>query len=107
MTYTTPNPDHIWPPRRPTYVDGTPVRVGDHIRYHQAPGGFLSPPTDGMGNVLWRKGVAAHLSECAPLSPKQRAEMVRVGLDPDEVVLCADDGVVYGIHGHVIERLHE
>lgn len=64
-----------------TYMDGTRVQEGDHIRYHQAPGGLM-PHGD------WRYGVAVP--------------------DPDpnygELVLRADNGRHYGLFGHVIER---
>lgn len=63
-----------------TYTDGTQVREGDHIRYHQAPGGLLP-----HGN--WRYGVATYLP----------------GSDSRELFLL-DDGHYYNLFSHVIER---
>lgn len=88
-----------------TYTDGTPVRAGDRIRYHQAPGGLLPPPSDGRGNVAWREGVAIPLSERDNPTPERRAQMIGYGIDPDELVLRDRDGRCYGLLGHVIERL--
>lgn len=62
------------------YTDGTRVREGDRIRFHQAPGG-LFPPGD------WRSGVAAYLP----------------GQSRGELFLLAD-GRYYNLFGHVVER---
>lgn len=62
-----------------TYTDGSRVGEGDSIRYHQAPGGLM-PHGD------WLYGVAA-------FPP-----------DSGELCLLADDGRLYNLYGHVIER---
>lgn len=70
-----------------TYTDGTRVREGDRIRYHQAPGGL-------MAHGDWRYGIAAHL----PDDHQNRRFPV------SELHLLADDGRHYGLYSHVIER---
>lgn len=64
-----------------TYTDGSRVQEGDHIRYHQAPGGL-------MAHGDWRYGVAAYMP----------------GARYQELLLLGEDGRRYGIYGHVIER---
>lgn len=71
-----------------TYTDGTRVQEGDHIRYHQAPGGLM-PHGD------WRYGVAARL-------PEDRQSR---GFRIDELHLLDAEGGYYGLYGHVIERV--
>lgn len=68
--------------RIPVYADGTVVRVGDKIRYRQAPGGVL-PRSE-----AWTYGTAV-------ISPAD-----------GEVVLRAADGRLYNLFGHEIERLY-
>lgn len=75
------------------YTDGTPVKEGDRIRYHQAPGGILPPPMHYRNGELtpWREGVATMSSH-------------RI-FGEYELVLEDEQGHQYGIVGHVIERL--
>lgn len=83
------------------YTDGTEVRKGDCIRYHQAPGGLLPPPSQN-GQYLWREGVAMPHPQYQ--SPEERRAAISVGMDPDELMLRDDKGYFYGLAGHVIER---
>ena len=93
-----------------TYTDGTPVKIGDRIRYRQQPGGLL-PAGD------WKEGVAA----IPPwyLEPEKRARMIAfneregyLALDPDEIHMEALDNpgtryertAYYMIAGHIVER---
>jgi hypothetical protein len=71
-----------------TYTDGTQVREGDQIRYHQAPGGL-------MAHGDWRYGVAARL-------PEDRQGRT---FPINELHLLAADGHYYTLFGHVIERV--
>lgn len=66
-----------------TYTDGTAVREGDRIRYHQAPGGL-------MAHGDWVYGVAVRL----PVPHMGTWELVLRG---------DDDGRHYNLFGHVIE----
>lgn len=66
----------------PRYTDGTEVREGDPIRYHQAPGGVF-PPGD------WQYGVAS---------------MFPGELDTHLYLREGKNGRHFGIIGHVIER---
>lgn len=68
-----------------TYTDGSPVREGDAIRFHQAPGGLM-PHGD------WQYGVAAYLP-------------ARYDHPSKELHLLADDGRYYILYSHVIERV--
>lgn len=79
-----------WGDCTPRYTDGTAVRVGDRIRYHQAPGGLMAPASDADGYV-WTYGVAVALGP-------------EYGSRPNELHLEAANGRRYGIYGHVIER---
>lgn len=72
--------------------DGTPVQEGDRIRYHQAPGGLMSPP------MYFRKGEFTRWTEgVAVLSP-------RLIFGEREIVLKDEEGRHHGLVGHVIER---
>lgn len=75
--------------------DDTPVQEGDRIRYHQAPGGLMSPPMHFRNGEFtpWTEGVAV-LSE-RPIFGKH------------EIVLKDAAGRHYGLVGHVIERLEK
>ncbi len=64
------------------YTDGTLVREGDRIRYHQAPGGML-PHGD------WRYGIAARQRAADPTDPE---------------LYLLEDGRLYNLVGHVVER---
>lgn len=64
-----------------TYTDGTRVREGDSIRFHQAPGGLMS-------HGDWRYGVAAYMPDS----------------DSGELLLLSE-GRYYNLFGHVIERV--
>lgn len=77
-----------------TYTDGTPVQEGDHIRYHQAPGGLLSPPRRFRNGerTLWTEGVA--------VMPEDDGSIFG-----NAMVLRAEDGRHYHLLGHVIERI--
>lgn len=92
--------------RTPTYTDSTEVKEGDKIRYRQAPGGLLPASPE------WTYGVATTY----PRSEGERERMEAfnrsqgyIALDPDELVLCADESygkgkVYYNIYSHIIER---
>lgn len=94
------------------YTDGTPVQEGDRVRYHQQPGGLMSPETDRDGNIKWHEGVAAKY----PPHVERREQMLATierdgyGLDPDELLLKRFERSSWGgeyawMAGHVIERL--
>jgi hypothetical protein len=75
------------------YTDGTLVRHGDKIRYHQAPGGLL-PPGAGADGDIWNYGTAVEVAD-------------------GEVIIEVERGPYAGpwnrcnLHGHVIERWAE
>ena len=48
----------------PTYTDGTEVRVGDRIRYHQQFGGLMSP--DSINGDYWNYGTAVQAKRSIP-----------------------------------------
>lgn len=82
------------------YTDGTFVRPGDRIRYHQAPGGMLQDST----TLEWKNGTAVigrkrYSSDIAPSLWMQA--------DPDVKGWGGSMGGIYGISGHVIERLED
>lgn len=78
------------------YGDGTPVQEGDHIRYHQAPGGLMSPPMHFRNGEFtpWTEGVAVMIER-----PTQSI------FGKHEIVLEDEAGRRYGLVSHVIERL--
>lgn len=93
------------------YTDGTLVDAGDRVRYHQQPGGLLSPETDVDGNVKWHYGTAETLPWYQEPDIRERMldRMATVGgVDPDELHCRYDDphfGSRYGhMAPHVIER---
>lgn len=93
-----------------TYTDGTPVKIGDPIRYRQQPGGLL-PAGD------WKYGVAGlfpqYQERREQLEAFNRAEGY-TALDPDELHLVREEPIggyntgtrkaYYHIVGHIIER---
>lgn len=100
-------------PREAHYTDGAVVAEGDHIRFHQAPGGLLSPASDAHGDVLWVEGVAERTGWPklrSTVEDRQRIVdyMLKVGSNlchPDELCLVDAKGRRYNLVGHVIERL--
>lgn len=84
------------------YTDGTRVREGDRVRYRQAPGGLLPPPSDADGKALWQEGVAVKFPHGQRGYERSAA---RGGVDPDELHLLADNGRHYRMAPHIIERL--
>jgi hypothetical protein len=68
--------------RRARYTDGAYVQEGDLIRYRQAPGGVLP------ASPRWDYGVAARAS----------------WEDSGELYLRNDEGRLFHIFGHVVER---
>lgn len=70
-----------------SYMDGTPVKPGDRIRYQQASGGLLPP------GETWRYGIAVVASD----------EHTWPGRRPT-LLMQADEGGLYNIVGHIIER---
>lgn len=97
----------IYEPETPLYTDGSPVREGDRIRYHQAPGGLLPPPSDAHGNVLWTTGTAVHDSMLS-VPPELRRKAELAGNPYQELVLRTEEGRKYMITGgHIIERVGE
>lgn len=96
----------VWE-RRATYGDGSLVKVGDNIRYHQAPGGLMSPPVkqlpDGSSTV-WCHGTAVLMPRYG--TQERRAQATALGVGVDEVVLKCDicAGRYHFIFGHVIEK---
>lgn len=75
-----------------TYTDGSPVKEGDHIRFHQAPGGLLET----HDTSDWKYGTAVLIDSISP------------GIK--EMVMEADEPASWGgkpkynLYGHVIER---
>ena len=103
MTFKT----EIWY-RTATYTDGSLVREGDRIRYHQALGGLMSPSVDANGS-MWKYGTAVRLYQ----SDDERARAIEHMQDVDELVIEFDPEYrsVWGGRGHlfshVIERVVE
>lgn len=83
MTETTPKWDRkAWRDSRiVTYTDGSLVKQGDRIRYHQAPGGILA-------HGKWQYGTAEHLEHAGDV----------------ELFLCSG-GRYYNLYSHVVERV--
>ncbi len=96
----------VWK-RGATYSDGSLVRVGDNIRYHQAPGGLMSPPVkqlpDGSSTV-WCHGTAVLMPWYE--TQERRTQATALGVDVDEVVLKCDTcgGSYHSLFSHVIEK---
>ncbi|MBO0676816.1 hypothetical protein JRC04_05005 [Mycolicibacterium sp. S2-37] len=98
------------------YTDGTPVREGDRVRYHQTPGGLMAPPSNPDGSIKWHEGIARRY----PYTDEQRQRLLdrRVregyGIDPDELHCygvddwCGGDRMAY-LHmaPHIIERMED
>lgn len=90
------------------YTDGTPVQEGDRVRYHQAPGGLMAPPSDARGNVIWHYGIAAKF----PGYQERREELLERGhIDPDELhcLRTVDSGLwsKAGSYGHMAPHIIE
>jgi len=99
-----------------TYTDGTPVLIGDTIRYRQQPGGLLPASPE------WTYGIAAYFPPNHEGPGRARLEAYISAqsekgygtmLDPDEIHLKADvldykgdfSRVAYfGIVGHIVEK---
>lgn len=89
------------------YTDGTAVQEGDHVRYHQDPGGLLAPATNHDGSTRWYEGIATKL----PDYQERRDELLAAGyIDPDELHCKFFEPTVWGDYGHmaphIIERLN-
>lgn len=109
----TPEPLHHLPSeairlmaRVARYRDGSPVREGDKIRYHQAPGGML-PHGD------WQYGVAVHLDDETRQKYAKWNPTGRYGdtFDPERLYLLDTElsetsgwPRMFDIAGHVVER---
>ena len=94
------------------YTDGTPVREGDRVRYHQTPGGIMAPETDRDGNIKWHEGIAVKIPWYQGDENRERRESaIRAGIDPDELALDYFDRSGFHASGyghmapHIIERL--
>lgn len=100
------------------YTDGSVVQEGDRVRFHQAPGGLMSPETDADGNIKWLYGIAAKF----PGYQERRDEMLdRIeregyGIDPDELhckyepqpgSLWRSSGGYAHMAPHIIERAEQ
>jgi hypothetical protein len=78
--------------RKVTYTDGTPVKPGDRIRYHQAPGGLLE--THNTGN--WTYGTAVLIDSIVPGVQELVIE--------NESTASWGGREKYNLYGHVVER---
>ena len=92
------------------YTDGTIVKEGDRVRYHQRPGGLMSPPRNPDGSIKWHEGIAA---KYPPYQERREELLARGHIDPDELhcLRTADNGIwsragSYGhMAPHIIERM--
>ncbi|MEB3023057.1 MULTISPECIES: hypothetical protein [Mycolicibacter] len=89
------------------YTDGSVVQPGDRVRYHQTPGGLMSPETELDGSIKWHYGTA----KPHPRHQERRVEMLAAyeqedwRQDPDELYCHGDDGRWYHMAPHIIERV--
>jgi len=86
------------------YTDGSEVKEGDRVRYHQTPGGLLSPETNLDGSIKWHEGIA----EKYPRSDEERARLLERGImDPDELHCHKFERSVWGEWGHMAPHIIE
>lgn len=91
------------------YTDGSAVQRGDRVRYHQTPGGILSPATNLDGTIQWHYGTA----EPYPPYQERREELLTAyeqeswRIDPDELYCHGDDGHWYHMAPHIIEPVKQ
>ena len=79
-----------------TYTDGTPVREGDLARYHQAPGGLLTPSS--LDGDIWNYGTIVRVEQTGSVSSWYPDLYLKVERGPYAGSTC-------GLLGHVIEKL--